>query len=53
MIGRYRIEKLLGQGGFGCVYLGYDDQLHRPLAIKVPRPELVSRAADRDAPAVR
>jgi serine/threonine protein kinase/formylglycine-generating enzyme required for sulfatase activity len=45
-IGRYRVAKLLGQGGFGSVYLAYDDQLQRPVAIKVPHPELVSRAAD-------
>jgi serine/threonine protein kinase/formylglycine-generating enzyme required for sulfatase activity len=42
-IGRYRVEKLLGEGGFGRVYLAHDDQLRRPVAVKVPRPERVSQ----------
>jgi serine/threonine protein kinase len=31
---RYRIVKLLGQGGFGAVYRGWDLNLQRPCAIK-------------------
>src|SRR5215472_10233758 len=42
-VGRYRIEKVLGQGGFGLVYLAHDDRLQRPVAIKVPHRKLVDR----------
>jgi predicted Ser/Thr protein kinase len=48
-IGRYRVESLLGQGGFGVVYLAHDDQLDRPVAIKVPHRKLVSRPEDAKA----
>lgn len=34
-VGRYRITKRLGTGGFGTVYLGFDDRLGRPVAVKV------------------
>src|SRR5277367_5242266 len=42
-IGRYRIERVLGKGGFGLVYLAHDDQLQRLVAIKVPHRKLVDR----------
>ena len=42
-IGRYRIEKVLGKGGFGLIYLAHDGQLQRLVAIKVPHRKLVDR----------
>jgi serine/threonine protein kinase len=38
-INRIRIEKLLGKGGMGSVYLGYDEKLKRKVAVKSIRPE--------------
>ena len=48
-IGRYRIEKVLGKGGFGIVYLAHDEQLNRPVAVKVPHARLISKSEDAEA----
>ena len=45
-IGGYRIERILGQGSFGVVFLGYDHQLHRHVAIKLPHRKLLARPED-------
>ncbi|MCI0701491.1 MAG: protein kinase [Planctomycetia bacterium] len=40
-IGRFEIRSILGQGAFGRVYLGFDPELEREVAIKVPHREVM------------
>lgn len=35
--GRYRLDHILGEGAFGIVYLGFDGELQRQVAIKVEK----------------
>lgn len=46
-VGLYRIEGLLGQGGMGVVYRGFDTKLNRPVAVKFLSDELADTAARR------
>ncbi len=45
-VGRYRIEKLLGNGAFGITYLARDVTLERSVAIKEFFPSGLARRAD-------
>ena len=45
-IGRYRLGRLLGEGTFGRVFLCFDEELQRQVAIKVPTPERFKQAKD-------
>jgi serine/threonine-protein kinase len=43
IIGNYKIEAKIGEGGMGAVYRGVDTMLDREVAIKALRPELASQ----------
>ncbi|MFC5354975.1 serine/threonine-protein kinase [Azospirillum himalayense] len=46
LLGRYLVGRVLGQGGFGATYLGWDERLQIKVAVKEFYPaNLVSRAA--------
>ena len=46
--GRYRMERPLGQGAFGAVYLAEDTELKRQVAIKIPRPDVLAKLGNVD-----
>jgi serine/threonine protein kinase len=39
-LGPYEITRLIGQGGMGIVFLAEDEELRRPVAVKVMSPDL-------------
>lgn len=38
-LGKYRVEELIGSGGFAWVYRGFDPELEIPVALKVLKPQ--------------
>ena len=48
MIAQYRIRARLGAGAFGVVYLADDTAHNRPVAIKLPRPEVLLDESKRE-----
>ena len=46
-IGRYEIERVIGSGGMGVVFKGFDTELNRPIAIKVLARHLSQNGAAR------
>lgn len=41
MVGQYKLQKQLGAGGMGVVYLAFDTMANRSIAIKLVKPELI------------
>ncbi len=44
--GRYRLERKLGHGAYGAVYLAQDKDLKRQVAVKVPNREALEKLVD-------
>ena len=50
--GKYRIERVLGQGGFGNTYVGYNTEFEETVAIKEFFMKGV-RALNKEAPVIK
>src|SRR5688500_17817060 len=45
LVGRYEVRELIGVGGIGAVYAARDPQLHRMVALKVLRSDVMDSAS--------
>lgn len=46
-LNQFEIERVIGRGGMGVVFKGFDRELHRPVAIKLMSPHLAHNATAR------
>jgi len=53
MFGSYRIERTLGRGGMGAVFLAYDTTLHRHVALKIVFDDRTAAGGGSDARILR
>ncbi len=48
LLGRYRVERMIGGGGMANVYLARDEQLEIPVVVKVPHAAFLAEAGFRE-----
>lgn len=46
--GKYRLERQIGSGGMGSIWVAFDQTLQRRVAVKLMRPDQLKSAASRD-----